>query len=278
MDRRLRSAAPRTQCSCVPPANGQSHSCRRIAPVPEPRSSIRRGFLQSLRRSRHPRPPHAPNIPVTPGGEPGSESEFAGNIRPWIDPVCTVSAGSGYKTRKPVRSSSPSGASGCCTVGRVPVIVPGAGAKGYMIALHTADGASRFCRVRVAGCGHLNGCWRRQIRWGRVHSVGRDRSHRAVPARHAIHAPRDRRVVCVRHVGREGLRIAEEQAAARCCNRNLDGWRRCRWERNGACASSVAAQCPRTHREEHEKPGSAEGRLRKSRLRRCPWRRRCFSR
>jgi hypothetical protein len=42
-----------------------------------------------------------------------------------------------------VRSSSLSGASGFCVVGRIPLKVPGAGAKGNMIALYTSEWQSR---------------------------------------------------------------------------------------------------------------------------------------
>src|SRR5260370_20442849 len=81
----------------------------------------------------------APKTPVTPGGEAGSASGFAREIFPLIDPACNVSVGFGYRMRNPVLSSSPSGASGCRVVGRIPLNVPGAGANGNMIALQTAE-------------------------------------------------------------------------------------------------------------------------------------------
>src|SRR6266481_4689557 len=81
----------------------------------------------------------APKIPVTPGGDAGRDSGFVGKIRPVITPTLTASAGSGYKTRNPARSSSPSGASSCCAVGRAPLNVPGTGAYGYIMAFQTAE-------------------------------------------------------------------------------------------------------------------------------------------
>jgi len=81
----------------------------------------------------------APKIPVTPGGEMSNDNGFAAKILPVIVPVCTMSFGSGYRARSPVRSSSANGASGCCAVGRGPAYVPGAGAKGNMMALQTAE-------------------------------------------------------------------------------------------------------------------------------------------
>src|SRR5260370_19337480 len=66
----------------------------------------------------------APKTPVTPGGEAGSASGFAGKIFPLIDPLCNASPESGYRMRNPVLSSSPSGASGDCPVGGIPLNVP----------------------------------------------------------------------------------------------------------------------------------------------------------
>jgi hypothetical protein len=80
----------------------------------------------------------APKTPVPPGGAAGSDKGLADRIRPLMDPTSSVSAGSGYKTGRPVRSSSPKGASGCSVVGLAPEKVPGGGAKGYIIAFQTA--------------------------------------------------------------------------------------------------------------------------------------------
>src|SRR5258706_8844196 len=57
-------------------------------------------------------------------------------VSDWSSDVCSSDL---YKTRSPVRSSSDNAASGDCDPDRVPVNCPGGGAKGNIIARHTAE-------------------------------------------------------------------------------------------------------------------------------------------
>jgi hypothetical protein len=52
------------------------------------------------------------------GRRSGKRNGVCWKMRPWMPPMCTESEKSAYKTRRPVRSSPPSGASGRCAVGR----------------------------------------------------------------------------------------------------------------------------------------------------------------
>jgi hypothetical protein len=102
-------------------------------------------------------------------------------------------------------------------------------------------------------CRNLHNRGRRQVRWRRIHPARRDGTDGRAPARRAVHAPIHARVRRVSYRGGKRRRISEHRRPALRRDRHHNGGRRWRRGHCRACASSAAAQRPRSRREESEK-------------------------
>jgi len=109
-----------------------------------------------------------------------------------------------------------------------------------------------FCGIGMTGGGDLHRRKRRQVSRRGVDARRCDRSQRRVATRHAVDAPIDGSVRCVRYGRGEGHLAAKHQRSVRRFYGHFDRWRRRRWRR----ASCTAAERPRSFRQECDNPDS----------------------
>ena len=112
-----------------------------------------------------------------------------------------------------------------------------------------------FCRIGMARGRDVH-CRRRwQVSGRGVHAGRGDRSQRRVSTCHAVDAPTDGGVSCVRYGGCEGRLTAKHNRSVHWLYAHFDRWRRRRWRRRASWTAPERPRFLRKNCEDHNRPG-----------------------